>query len=317
MNPANNLRRRVTVLTCGFVLIAVSALPGEARPSGTGGGPKGTDLAVTMSDSPDPVVAGTELTYTILAKNRGPETATGVQVTDSLPAGVTWKQTISTKGSCEPSTCLIGTLSKNQSATITITVVPNSSGTLTNQVTIGGNQSDPTAANNAATVTTTVTVPPPPPNPEADLEVSVTDDPDPYVDATFPEGGDPLDEPGLTYTITVSNHGRASAIQTLVTDTLPERAGVRSMPSFCAVSLVGTSFWARKVTCHLASIDPGSHVDIPIVVGFCGNYFGPVQNTVEVTSESPDRNATNNTATEETTLLRAKRFMVELCPAVS
>jgi hypothetical protein len=229
---------------------------------------------------------------------------------------VTWKQTTSTKGSCEPSTCHIGTLSKNQSATITIKVVPNSSGTPTNQVTIGGDQSDPNAANNAATVTTTVTLPPPPPNPEADLEVGVTDDPDPYVDATFPEGGDPLDEPGLTYTITISNprtgHGAADTGH----GHAPRTAGVRSMPSFYAQSLVGTSFWARKVTCHLASIDPGSHVDIPIAVGFCGNYFGPVQNTVEVTSESPDPNATNNTATEETTLLPVKRFMVELCPAV-
>jgi uncharacterized repeat protein (TIGR01451 family) len=40
-----------------------------------------------MPDSADPVVAGSELTYTIVAKNKGPETVTGVQVTDTLRPG--------------------------------------------------------------------------------------------------------------------------------------------------------------------------------------------------------------------------------------
>ena len=47
------------------------------------------DLAVVKSDNPDPVVAGETLTYTLVARNNGPSAATGVRVTDTLPAEVT------------------------------------------------------------------------------------------------------------------------------------------------------------------------------------------------------------------------------------
>ena len=49
-----------------------------------------TDLSVTKTDSPDPVVAGTPMTYTLTAANVGPEDAFGVVVTDEFPAEVTF-----------------------------------------------------------------------------------------------------------------------------------------------------------------------------------------------------------------------------------
>nr|MBC8447361.1 DUF11 domain-containing protein [Chloroflexota bacterium] len=45
-------------------------------------------LFVVKSDSPDPVLAGTELQYTITFGNNGPSEATNVIVTDTLPLGV-------------------------------------------------------------------------------------------------------------------------------------------------------------------------------------------------------------------------------------
>lgn len=48
-----------------------------------------TDLGITKSNSPDPVIAGNMLTYTIVVTNSGPDTAVNVQVVDTLPAGVT------------------------------------------------------------------------------------------------------------------------------------------------------------------------------------------------------------------------------------
>src|SRR5947207_351329 len=44
------------------------------------------DLAITKTGSPDPVIAGDNLTYTLTITNTGPDTATAVSVTDDLPS---------------------------------------------------------------------------------------------------------------------------------------------------------------------------------------------------------------------------------------
>src|SRR3990172_2142212 len=51
--------------------------------------PRSADLSITKTDSPDPVVAGAPLTYTLSVRNAGPSDATTVTVTDTLPGGVT------------------------------------------------------------------------------------------------------------------------------------------------------------------------------------------------------------------------------------
>src|SRR5262249_9179426 len=45
------------------------------------------DMAITKTDSPDPVAAGTNVTYTLLITNNGPATAQNVVLNDVLPTG--------------------------------------------------------------------------------------------------------------------------------------------------------------------------------------------------------------------------------------
>ena len=80
------------------------------------------DLAITKLDDPDPVVAGTTLTYTIEVINYGPSDAQNVIVTDQLPADLLF---VSASPGCAlvsgDIVCNLGTLAVG--ATVTITVV--------------------------------------------------------------------------------------------------------------------------------------------------------------------------------------------------
>jgi uncharacterized repeat protein (TIGR01451 family) len=58
------------------------------------------DLSLTQSDSPDPVTAGQNVSYTLLAVNNGPSTASAITLTDTIPAGSTYVSATGTNWSC-------------------------------------------------------------------------------------------------------------------------------------------------------------------------------------------------------------------------
>lgn len=122
------------------------------------------DLSVQQTDAPDPVVIGASLTNTIAVLNPGPSDATGVQLTDRLPAGVIFVSAASTRGACTQTngvvTCSLGPLLRGNGATITVVVIPTTVGPITNTAAITGTETDPSPANNTATAVTTVTAPP-------------------------------------------------------------------------------------------------------------------------------------------------------------
>jgi uncharacterized repeat protein (TIGR01451 family) len=122
-----------------------------------------TDLAITKVDSTDPVRAGRNLTYTITVTNNGPNPATGVTVSDTLPGGLSARSHTASQGSCSGTTavtCTLGDLASGATATVTIVIRPTEAGTLSNTASVTGNQPDPSDANNSATQDTTVAAAP-------------------------------------------------------------------------------------------------------------------------------------------------------------
>lgn len=136
------------------------------------------DIVVNQSDSPDPVPSGGTLTYTIHVDNNGPDDATGVVLTDTIPAGTTFVSRTTTKGTCSgttTTTCNIGDLVNGERATVTIVVtVPNTAGTINNTATATRNEPDSNATNDSDIDATTVTI-------SANMSITKTDSADPVV----------------------------------------------------------------------------------------------------------------------------------------
>jgi uncharacterized repeat protein (TIGR01451 family) len=165
------------------------------------------DLQLTKSAQPETVFSGGTVVFTLVVRNGGPSTATGVEVEDVMAPNFSAHSATSTQGTCDTTVqCAIGTLAPGAEATITIEATVEGTGpSHDNTATASSPVSDPTPGNNSATVTVTV------PN-TADLSLTKSASP------TNPEAGV---TDALTYTITVQNDGPAPATNVRVTDPLP------------------------------------------------------------------------------------------------
>lgn len=151
----------IVAIALGTLLLALIAQTGGAAAAV---GP--TDLSLTKSDSPDPVVQGNNLTYTITVHNLGANDASGVTVTDMLPTQVTYVSSSATAGSCQKTgntiKCDLGQVNAGTTQTVTIVVTAAKAGSISNTATVAS-ANDTNAANNSDTEATTVTKPSAPP----------------------------------------------------------------------------------------------------------------------------------------------------------
>ena len=163
------------------------------------------DLSVTKTVSDATPNVGDQITFTVTLSNQGPDAATGVEVTDLLPAGLTFVSATPSQGTYNnvSGVWTVGTVSALVSQTLSITALVVSPAAQTNTGTINdADQFDPNAANNTASATETPQ--------QADLSVTKT-----VSDAT-PNVGDQI-----TFTVTLSNQGADAATGVQVTDLLP------------------------------------------------------------------------------------------------
>lgn len=248
--------------------------------------PPSADLSVTQSDSPDPVIVGENLTYTIAVTNQGPSDATGVIFSNNLPGSVAWVSSSSSQGSCSGTatiTCTLGTLNQGTTATVRITVRADAEGEITNSASVVTNESDANTSNNTARATTSVR--PQPVIPTADLSISQADAPDPVVVGN-----------NLIYTITVRNNGPSEATGVTLTDTLPSGVSLKSATpgqGSCASS-------GQNITCGLGSLSAGATTTVTLTV--TPSIQGTSTNTAEVLGNETDPQSSNNRSQIQTTV---------------
>ena len=128
------------------------------------------DLSVSKSASPNPVTVGSNITYTIIVGNSGPDTANTVTVTDNLPATTTFVSCNSTGGGvCGGSgnnrTITFPAMGSGTSATITLVTKVNcgvANGTnISNTATVSSLTPDSNTGNNSSMASATANNPAP------------------------------------------------------------------------------------------------------------------------------------------------------------
>jgi uncharacterized repeat protein (TIGR01451 family) len=118
------------------------------------------DLAVAVSDSPDPVSKGATLTYSVAVTNQGPASTVAVQLANQLPAGARFVSAASSAGSCTQAggtvTCSLGDIAPGGTVTVTIMVTLKKAGTVTNTAQVSSLSPDPDPSNNTDTEETVI-----------------------------------------------------------------------------------------------------------------------------------------------------------------
>ena len=273
-NPANNVQSQTTTVV------------------------QGGNLALTKSGTPNPVVGGANLTYTLTASNAGPNTSAAIVVTDNLPPSVSFVSAAGSGWSCSHAagvvTCSHAGPHAAGAPIAALSIVGKvnaSGGTVTNVATVApavGGTADPDNSDNTATVDTVVL-------PGADVRIA---------QKTVTSGTPAIAGQNVTFQIQPRNSGPAGAVNAVVTDNLP--AG------WTFVSAAGPN-WpctasGQAVSCTRASFPSGAVDNITVVATAPGNAtVGPTgtiyTNTATIASGTTDPTPGNNSGSANINVL--------------
>ncbi|HEU4887522.1 MAG TPA: hypothetical protein VFV49_06530, partial [Thermoanaerobaculia bacterium] len=202
------------------------------------------DLSITKTASAANVLTGDPISYTLTVNNAGPDVATSVTVSDTLPPGHTAISANGTGWSCgvagDVVTCTAGTLPVGTAPPITVNATaPSSPQAMINTASVSASNPDPTAGNNSANAGVTVAAP------SADLALSVTGPGAPIAQST-----------PFQLDFTVANNGPQPATNVSFSAPIPSTLTfVSATPGTCTFS-VGT------LTCGLSTIASGNDVHV-------------------------------------------------------
>jgi uncharacterized repeat protein (TIGR01451 family) len=215
------------------------------------GSPNLVDLSVTKTDSPDPVQAGAHLSYTLTVVNSGGMAATGVIVTDTVPADTTFVSCggdVACSETAGTVTWNIGALNGSDSATLSLVVDTDSNlsngSTITNTgYAVDSDQTEPAVGPPVTTQVTTLAGP--------SLSIAKTVQPaSPVIAGRL-----------VTYTLTVRNDGTTTANGIVVSDTLPLETTYQSCSGGDTCAPI-----ANTVTWTIATLGANTQAVLTLVV---------------------------------------------------
>ncbi|WCE05664.1 SdrD B-like domain-containing protein [Pseudoxanthomonas sp. JBR18] len=253
------------------------------------------DLSVEKTATPNPVVAGAEVTYTVTVRNAGPSSSAGFRVVDTLPAAVQYVANSFngsgwTFNSGSMTATHAGALANGGSSSFTFRArVTAASGNIINTARVeAGGTPDPLPDNNTGSVTTAVTA-------GADLALSKSVNPSPAI------SGQPV-----TFNIQVRNQGPSAAVNPRFVDNLPTGFVVTGGTAATGWTCTDSNGNATRACALNGSLAVGAVADFTIesMVPASGtNSSGDVTNSATVTSDTPDANTVDNTGSTTFTVL--------------
>jgi uncharacterized repeat protein (TIGR01451 family) len=253
-----------TVAAVGVITHQATVLGNEPDPApsnnsvtqNTTVNPLTADLRLSMSDKPDPVIERSPLTYTLVITNVGPATATGIKITDTLPASVNFITATTSQGTCARTgnivVCAMSPVAKDAQATVTLVVTPThvAVGVILNQASVKSNEFDPNEADNTV-AQNTVVLPY-----QADLQTVMLLSTNPVAVGER-----------LTYTVNILNNGPITATNVRFTNTLPSGVFTASLTtSQGACASTGSLYVGITVTCGLGALNSNANATVTVVV---------------------------------------------------
>lgn len=257
-----------------------------------------TDVAITLSDSPDPVTAGLALTYTVNAANVSGVSASAVSWSIPLPSEVRFQSLLAPAGwTCvTPAvgvsgtvTCNVSTLNSGATDTFSLQALVDSGtpggSSLTCVANISTSSVDGNVSNNSATATSSVDV-------LADLGVTVADSGDPVNAGT-----------GFAYTLNVTNAGPSDVTGASLSFPLPAGTTFAALANpagwVCTAPALGAN---GVVSCTLTDFAAGGNATFSVNVEVESTVIGGtvLVATASIAASTTDPVSGNNTDTETT-----------------
>jgi len=229
----------------------------------------GADLSIAKADHPDPVIVGTQLTYTLVVINHGPAVAHNVWVTDTLPPEVAFVSAVPPQHyGPNPLVWSLGALGVGEVRRLTVTarVLVTTTDIFTNAAFVGSETPDSNPDNNSDEEQTTPLIP----------GLELTKDVAP---------GQAVRNMPFTYTIRITNTGEVTFDPLVLTDTLPADfhyvvgSGDPSDPDVIAEP---TLVWQ-----NLGPLAPGENITVTFAVTATPGVTGTYLNFALVGGEYP------------------------------
>lgn len=248
------------------------------------------DLSITMS-GPASAAFNTSATYILTVVNSTVAAiAPQVNVTDTIPLGATLISALPSQGNCAFAgttlNCQLGTLAGG--GTATITVILNLSGTITTQATVvaldaGGSPfTDPTPANNTASVTTSVAVP----STTTDIQVTGS-----------AQNGGPAHGAADTFVWQIKDNqnvvANAVVFATTLAPSLQFTSASANAGGVCVTPAPGA--FGGVITCRTAWLPGGQTMNV--AVNFVPTSIGTIPTSGSATFNGTDTNPANNSFT--------------------